>query len=81
MTRNPNDAGTFRWESPTGGTSPDGSSATILPCGRWWYIHRGEGESKPDARGTTGGQEAIMEARAARLRDEEAKARKGGEGA
>jgi hypothetical protein len=69
MTRNPNDAGTFRWESPTGGTSPDGSSAAILPDGTWWYYHKGS--AKPVARGTAGGQEAVMEARAKRLRAEE----------
>jgi hypothetical protein len=79
MMFNPNDAGTFRWESPTGGTSPDGSSAAILPDGTWWYYHKGS--DKPVARGTAGGQEAVMRVRAARLRDEEAKARKGGEGA
>lgn len=72
MTFNPFNRGDFVWWSPTSGTSPDGSSAVIMPCGRWWYIHRGE--SKPCARGTTGGQEAVMEARAKRLRAEEAEA-------
>lgn len=79
MTFNPYDRGDFRWCSATSGTSPDGSSAVILPCGRWTYFHRGS--AKPVARGDAGGQEAVMDARAKRLRDEEAKARKGGEGA
>lgn len=81
MTFDPLNVGDFVWSSPTGGTSPDGSSGCVLPGGRWWYIHRDEGKSEPDARGASGGREAVMEARAARLRDEEAKARKGGEGA
>lgn len=79
MTPDPLDVGDFVWHSPTGGTSPDGSSGCVLPCGRWSYFHRGS--AKPVARGTSGGREAVMGARAARLRDEEAKARKGREGA
>ena len=79
MTPDPLNVGDFVWSSPTGGTSPDGSSGCVLPGGSWWYIHRRE--SRSCARGASGGREAVMQARAARLRDEEAKARKGGEGA
>jgi hypothetical protein len=68
MTFNPFDRGDFWWHSSTSGTSPDRSSAVILPCGRWYYLHRGE--AKPCAGGASGGQEAVMEARAKRLRAE-----------
>jgi len=70
MTFNPFDRGDFRWHAPTAGNSPDGSSAVILPDGEWRYHHRGE---RRPTRGNGGGQEAVMEARAKRLRAEEAR--------